>query len=226
MKGWLMIVFAMLLNYVIGLSQGTDVIKVHFLYGSKPKKQHRETEGKWFGGRLGGHVGIEVGEDSILNFLPMGKFHWIGKRHDRHSQFRIHSNVNFYKIFATPGPVKKAVVYIPVSTQQRKILDSVSSEYLSKTPYDYAFLGMRCGAASYDILGQIGVVKEHGRRSTSVRIFYPRKLRRKVFHLASKHEWKVELEKGSGRRKWERDAGRNAKKYQELQPTKNIKALL
>ncbi|WP_338814872.1 hypothetical protein V9L05_06675 [Bernardetia sp. Wsw4-3y2] len=54
----------------LSYSQDTTFLKVHFLYGSKPLKSDKNTEQKWFGGILGGHVGIEVEEDKVLNFLP------------------------------------------------------------------------------------------------------------------------------------------------------------
>jgi hypothetical protein len=47
---------------------------VHFLYGSKPSREARDIEKKWFGGKLGGHVGIEITPDSILNFVTVDKF--------------------------------------------------------------------------------------------------------------------------------------------------------
>jgi hypothetical protein len=51
-----------------------DVVVVHFLYGSKPSREARDIEKKWFGGKLGGHVGIEITPDSILNFVTVDKF--------------------------------------------------------------------------------------------------------------------------------------------------------
>jgi hypothetical protein len=72
-------------------AQDTAYLKVHFLYGSKPLKKFRDTEQKWFGGILGGHVGIEGDSDRIVNFLPSGKFHWFAKKNELHSTYAIHS---------------------------------------------------------------------------------------------------------------------------------------
>ena len=54
-------------------------IKVHFLYGSKPKKEYKKTESKWFGGIHGGHVEIEI-NDTVYGFGPYKKFHYIAHK--------------------------------------------------------------------------------------------------------------------------------------------------
>ena len=61
-------------------SQDSVFIKVHFLYGSKPYARYKDTEPKWFGGMLGGHVGIETDSGRILDFGPKGRFHWLAKK--------------------------------------------------------------------------------------------------------------------------------------------------
>jgi len=183
----------------------TYVLKVHCLYGSKTAKKFKETEGKWFGGKLGGHVGIENEPDQILNFLPHGKFHVFGKKYDRHSTFRIHSHHSFYALFGgSPDSVKKAIFYIPVTTHQKRIMDSISYAYINDTPYDYAFFGMRCGAATYEILGQLGIVEDYSITKTSRKIFYPRKLRKRLFRKAKSNSWHVDEIAGSKKRKWDK----------------------
>jgi hypothetical protein len=152
-------------------SQDSLYLKVHFLYGSKPKTKYRAEEAKWFGGKWGGHVGIEVDSNQILNFLPKGKFHWIEKKDNRHSTFAIHSFDNFYQILGNVDPAKKTIFYIPITHQQKDQFDSIKSYYLNHTPYDYALFGMRCGAAAYDILGQLNIVKSFGHRKTFLKIF-------------------------------------------------------
>lgn len=191
---------------IVAQAQDTTWIKVHFLYGSKPKAAYRHVEPKWFGGMLGGHVGIEIGDDHILNFLPAGDFHVFGKKNARHSRYAVHTRSAFYSMFGTdPDSVKRAVVIIPITIAQKRTLDSLSSAYLQHTPYDYAFFGMRCGAASYEILGQLGIMEPHSRGATVRKIFYPRKLRRRLFRKAEEQHWLIERGEGSSKRKWERD---------------------
>jgi hypothetical protein len=187
-------------------SQDTSFLKVHFLYGSRPLKKYKDTEPKWFGGIHGGHVGIEGGNDKILNFLRHDKFHWFSNNNNRHSLYAEHSSGDFYTILGgNSDSVKKTIVYIPVTPLQKHSFDSIGMCYLSQTPYDYAFIGMRCGAAAYEILSQLDVVRHYSNTKTSLKIFYPKKLRKRLLKKASENGWKVERFEGSGRRKWERD---------------------
>src|SRR5215213_3045807 len=73
----------------------TGKIKVHFLYGSKPGKQYKASERKWFGGKLGGHVGIEMDDDKVLNFVKQGKVHWFSRKNEKRSRYVIHSTQQF-----------------------------------------------------------------------------------------------------------------------------------
>ena len=200
------ITFIFCFTFFLTYSQDSLCLKVHFLYGSKPLKKYKDTERKWFGGVLGGHVGIEGDSDRILNFLRKGKFHWFAKKDNKHSVYREHTVRNFYAIFrGTPDSVKKAIIYIPVSVQQKQKFDSIATAYLKQTPYDYAFIGMRCGAAAYDILGQLGILKKHSICKTYRKIFYPKKLRKRLLKKARENNWTIVRQGGSIRRKWERD---------------------
>lgn len=186
--------------------QDQRFLKVHFLYGSKPLREFRESERKWFGGILGGHCGIEADSDQIISFFRNGEVHWFAKRNSRNSRYRVHSYDRFYSIFGgSPESKKKAIVYVPVTTKQRHRFDSLISAYMSQTPYDYAFWGMRCGAAAYEVLGQLDILKPYSYRRTYRKIFYPRKLRKRLFRKATENNWTIELYEGSKTRKWERD---------------------
>ena len=187
-------------------SQDTTFLKVHFLYGSRPKDQYRDTEKSWFGGKLGGHVGIESDSAEIVNFVTNGSFHVFSSKNNRHSAYKIHNETGFYSILGgNADSAKKAIVYIPITDEQRQRFDSISKCYLSQTPYDYALFGMRCGAAAYDILGQLDIVPYYATSKTYKKIFYPKKLRKRLFKKAEENGWKIERFEGTERRKWERD---------------------
>ena len=191
---------------VQAFSQDSVYLKVHFLYGSKPIKKYKSTEKKWFGGILGGHAGIESDSNEILSFSPSGKFHWITKKNNRHSKYSLKSHDAFYGILGGhPDSIKKAVIYIPINLQQKQIFDSISKSYLAETPYDYAFMGMRCGAATYEVLGQLGIVRAYSNGTTCRKIFYPKKLRKPLLREANLNGWKIERQDGSIKRKWEKD---------------------
>lgn len=199
----------LLLFYFISFliySQDTTYLKVHFLYGSKPMKKYIDTESDWFGGILGGHVGLGTSDEKIVSFFPFGKFHWIAKNDDKHSTFTFHSEYNFYAVLGgNPDSVKKAIVYIPITSQQKEKFDSITTAYLKQTPYDYALIGMRCGAATYDILAQLDIFPKYSYSKTYKKIFYPRKLRKRLFKKALENGWKINRIEGSKRRRWERD---------------------
>ena len=155
---------------------------------------------------MGGHVGIEGDSDRIVNFLPNGKFHWFAKKDNRHSTYAVHSVDNFYAILGSNGDsVKKGIVYIPVTRQQKQKFDSIATVYLKQTPYDYALFGMRCGAATYDILGQLDILSNYSYGKTYKKIFYPRKLRNRLFKKATENGWTIFIQHGSTKRKWEHD---------------------
>jgi hypothetical protein len=176
------------------------------LYGSKPHKKFKSEERKWFGGKLGGHVGIETAPDQVFNFVRSGKFHVFTKQKDPHSRFAVHPVNGFWGIFRTDAQsVKRTSVVIPINLLQKLKLDSIQQAYLNQTPYDYAFFGMRCGAATYEILAQLGILKPYTIRKTYHKIFYPRRLRKRLLRKAEENEWKIIRIEGTSRRKWEKD---------------------
>lgn len=98
------------LTSTIAFAQDSLFRKIHFLYGSKPSTLYKDSEEKWFGGVLGGHVGVEVNNNQILNFIPHGSFHIYSKKENKHSAFSIHSFQQFYSIFGgNADSMKKAI---------------------------------------------------------------------------------------------------------------------
>lgn len=187
-------------------SGDTLYVRAHFLCGSKPKRKFRNEEPRWFGGILGGHAGIEIAPNYIIDFGPRGGFHIFSHRKKRNSGFSRNDTLSFYHHFGTPrDSMQRIVVEIPVTLKQKQTLDSLARVYLKSPPYDYAFIGMRCGAAAYDVLSHIGIVKKYSQRKTMMKIFYPRKLRRRLMRKAETHHWKVTRYKGTNRRRWEKE---------------------
>lgn len=177
------------------------------MYGSRPLKAFKETEPKWFGGILGGHVGIEATDNQILNFIPHGKFRLVAKNKIKHSRYVVDSFHQFYSRLGGqhPDSTKQAIVIIPVTLEQKHKFDSIASGYLSETPYDYAFIGMRCGAATYEILAKLGILRQFSQAKTITKIAYPKKLRKRLLKQAEKKGWTVIRQEGTSRRKWESD---------------------
>ena len=180
-------------------------VNIHFLYGSKPKKQFRKTEEKWFGGKLGGHVGIEVYENKVLSFAGYNRIHVFPKK-KKNSKFSLISNNHFWEVFGGfANQVKKKTISIPVSNAQKSSLDSLVKLYMVFVPYDYAFFGMRCGSSTYEILSKLNILPKKSNLKTAFKIFYPKKLRRILTRKAFENNWKITFEEGTDRRKWEKD---------------------
>lgn len=181
-------------------------LNVHFLHGSRPKFKFRHEEDRWFGGILGGHAGIEYEANKIINFQPKARFHVFAHPRLINSRFSIHDTLSFYEMLGGDyRTVKRTVVTIRISSRQKAKLDSLAAAYTKRSPYDYAFFGMRCGAAAYDVLAQAGVTKAYSFFKTWSRFFYPRITRRRLEKLAGTMEYAVRKAPGSGKRIWEKD---------------------
>lgn len=194
----------LLFSFVYSQSQtdSTHAIKVHFLYGSKPLKKYKnKTEMKYFGGIHGGHVTIEI--DSIdYGFSPTGRVHMISHKRNCHSQF---NGKHTHNQPPYPKGYKVVSFTILISEEQYNQLNKIHNDYLTKPPYDYAFFGMRCAAATQDILSQIGIVKKKKRLNNIYTTFYPKKLRKRMFKLAEEKNYIIEQQAGRPTRKWESD---------------------
>ena len=85
------------------------------------------------------------------------------------------------------------------------MLNSISSRYIAQSPYDYAFIGMRCASASYEILMQAGLTPNHTRIRYCSKYFYPKRLRKYLLKKARLNHWMVTSHTGNERRKWDKD---------------------
>ncbi len=178
-----------------------QTIAVHFLYGSKPAKGYKGTEKKWFGGLKGGHVTIETG-DSIIGFQPGGNCHVFGKKEKANGYFIAKQKTNWVKDTVS---LKYATVLIPVDENSYARMKTTLNNYLHKSPYDYAVFGMRCAAATYDILEDAGIVKQRTKMGKWVSFFYPQLLRRRILKIAQEHNYAVVRTNGRSSRVWEKE---------------------
>lgn len=184
-----------------GQTDSTHIIKVHFLYGSRPLHKYKPAEKRLFGGLHGGHVSLEI--DSIdYGFGRKGKFHWFARKSDCHSMFR--QLPTFGKPIYPEG--EKATTFIvPVTHEQYIKLKKSVTDYCCDTPYDYAFIGMRCASAAQDVFAQAGLVKHRSRFNNILTTFYPKMLRKRFFRMAEINNYKVIKQEGRKTRKWEKD---------------------
>jgi hypothetical protein len=127
-----------------------DTVRVLFVYGSKPKAKG---EARWFGGIHGGHVSVQYG-NKFASFVPDGKFHLIRSKKHINSTFITETGDRF--VFDTTES-RYLIVSIPVDSIQKRRLDSLVEKRLKTSPYDYAFIGMRCASAAYELLSGAGI---------------------------------------------------------------------
>lgn len=176
-----------------------DTLIVHIIYGSKPKTK---SEPHWFGGKLGGHIGLQTSTNRIMHFVPGGHVNGFNAFSDT-GRFLNSSITNFYRTFPKTQ-FKIARVYIPVTVSQRDSVLEKCRKYFNKPPYPYALFGMRCASACYDLLSP-DITPELKQRKMTWKFIKPRDFRKYLFQLAETNNWKIERESGSLTRKWDHD---------------------
>ncbi len=181
--------------------QTTDSIKLNFLYGSVPAKGHKKSEPKWFGGIKGGHVNIEA-NGMILDFKPGNPCAIFPNNKKPGGGFHL-ANSLYWDTTST----KWISITIPVTPDQFTTLTGLFAEYAKQTPYDYAVFGMRCAAASYDVLSEVGIVKRLSLKNNIIKNFYPKLLRKRMLKWARDKNYPIMFHEGRSTRKWEKDDG-------------------
>lgn len=189
-------------NYTFSFGQDNHSINVYFLYGSKPAPHFKKIEKRYFGGIHAGHVSIGF-DTAVVGFTRHNGFHIISHKKKLKGRFEskgisrfVHDTISY----------KYTTFQILITDSQYISLKTIIKNYLFfKTPYDYAFLGMRCASASYDILSQIGIFKRKSKWCNIFSNFYPKLLRKKMFNLAKINNYKVTKQPGRPSRKWEND---------------------
>jgi hypothetical protein len=175
-------------------------IKLNFLYGSKPAKGFKKTESVYFGGLKGGHVSIEAG-GRVLDFMP-GNNPLLPNKTKPTGGFRLNQS-----IYWDTTSSKWAFVYVPVSAEQYNKLQVLFDSLSAHTLYDYAIFGMRCAAASYDVLSMIDLFPELSIKQNVAVHFYPKLLRKKILKWAKENNYIIREHEGRSSRKWESDKG-------------------
>lgn len=187
-------------------SQENFFATVHFIHGSKPKREFRGIEKKWLGGQVGGHVGIEVSPDRVVDFRPKGRVHFVARQRKIRGKYAIQSLQKFWRYHGTdPADLKRTSIQIPISLAQKNVLDSLAISFVENSPHDYAFLGMRCASTSYALLMQADILKKRSTVGLILKNFYPKKFRRQLEKLALKNNWAVQKTVGTDRRKWDKN---------------------
>jgi hypothetical protein len=184
------------------LASDSLLLKLHFVYGSKPIKAFKTIEPKLFGGIHGGHVYLEVDHRIISFGTNNGNWHIFPHKNKSAGKYRIDKNLAWH---GDTAQKKMTTICIPISQEQFLKFKAAEQNYFEQTPYDYAFLGMRCAAGAYDLLSKAEVCKHKSRFGIISKNFYPKRLRVKLLKRAQKENWQVIKQEGRGTRKWEKD---------------------
>ena len=192
--------FAFIGNRSIANDSLSYTIKINFLYGSRPAKGYKHAEAKLFGGIKGGHVNIQCGQ-KVLDFMP-GNNPLLPNNIKPTGGFKLNQS-----IYWDTTNTKWTSIIVPVSSEQYAYLQRLFDSLSAKTPYDYAIFGMRCAAASYDVLSDIGLFKKISNPKNISKHFYPKLLRKKVLKWAEENHYTVISKEGRNTRKWESDKG-------------------
>ena len=112
-----------------------------------------------------GHVNIEAG-GRVLDFTP-GNNPLFPHNKKPSGGFSVNNSVNW------DGDDKWKTVIVPVTQEQYNELQRIFDSVAERTPYDYAIFGMRCAAASYDVLSKIGLFKEFSVKKKYCHPFLP-----------------------------------------------------
>jgi hypothetical protein len=197
------LILTILICFKICLAEGQQehILKVLFRYGSRPARGYEQVEHPDFGGIHGGHVCLAI-DSVVVGFDSPKGFHIFPRKKNPKGVFVREIEREYMQ-----DTIKKkyAIVEIPITEDQYRTLNNVIVNYLNRTPYDYAFFGMRCASATYDMLSLIGIMKPRSHFGNVISNFYPKLLRRKIFHLAKKNYYKVIKLKGRKTRQWEED---------------------
>ena len=182
-------------------AQESHMIRVFFRYGSIPVEGFENHEYNEVGGLYGGHVSLGI-DSTEIGFGDLHRIHLFSNDKNRNSAFY---RMPFQE-FENEGRGKKYVTFlVPITDEQYIKLKSILQDYIDRTPYDYAFFGMRCTSATYEILSQIGLFPVLTRNRNIISNFYPKLLRRKMFKLASKNHFTIISQGGRLSRIWEDD---------------------
>ena len=199
-KRWLLVFGTLLV--ISGLAaQEEHIIRVIFRYGSIPVHGYEKVEYEEVGGLYGGHVSFGI--DSLeIGFTNRKRLHLFNDKDDFESLFYW----EYLKNYENQLLSKKVVVFmVPLTGEQYVKLRAILMQYIENTPYDYAFFGMRCASATYDVLSQIGLFEPLPRFRNMVSNFYPRRFRAKMFRLAQENHYTIIKHTGRLTRIWEED---------------------
>jgi hypothetical protein len=181
----------------------SDYITIHFIHGSVPKAGCIDQR-KRIGGKLGGHVEIEI-DTIIYGFEILNNDYGVNvfpknKAESYNSHFTKKLKSQWYKETIND---KITSIQIPVTIDQKDKIRSLYEQNLKICPYDYAFFGMRCASSAYKMLCESNILKKRCNFIYVLSAFTPRQFRNKMIKLAYKHNFRLTFKEGIDCRDWD-----------------------
>jgi hypothetical protein len=175
-----------------------DTIVLQIAHGSKPRRQFAD-EHRTLGGKMGGHVVIEI-DSAVYGFHFAGRrVHIFPHRKNRNGVFQKQSISEWRSIIKEKKVTK---IYMPVTAEEKQMLLAYYNTNINKPSHDYSFFGQRCASSAYGLLKKINKIQGGGRFCNA---FYPAQLRKTILKQNAKHGYLVSVKQGSKKRNWEGD---------------------
>jgi hypothetical protein len=181
------------------VKNATDTAIIHFIHGSIAQENCIYPRPR-LGGLLGGHVEIEL-DGKVYGFRHSKRpVHIFPQDNNRNSTYDIYTKQAWLK---RTEYEKMTAIKLPISVEQKRHLQAILTDYLAKTPYDYAFFGKRCASSTADLLVQSGIICPLSTIEIMVAFLSPHPLRYAFLRLAEEKKYGIERQKGVDCRFWE-----------------------
>ncbi|MCB0543719.1 MAG: hypothetical protein R2791_17560 [Saprospiraceae bacterium] len=172
-------------------------VVVRIIHGSV-RRRHYRREAKELGGKMGGHVGIQI-DDLIYDFKyrDISRIHIFSNPESKNCIFQKHTPDEWTACYKDN---QETLVTIPVDETEIEFLLDFYRKNILEPSYDYSFFGQRCASSCYDLLKKINKI-QGGHYFFNA--FYPGMLRKKLLAKARQAGYGVVVIPGSPTRIWE-----------------------
>ncbi len=176
-------------------------IKVHFIHGSKRRKEF-PAEPVRIGGLWGGHIEVRV--DSMVYGFQHQKtpIHIFPRSKRKNQNSEVTAKPISQWLLETRND-KITTVTIPVTPDQKKQLLTSYQMHFTTPPRDYAVLGFRCTSFAMNELGHCRIIADLNDAQCLLAGAYPAKFRRALLEIAQHNGWAIQIQDGTHRKIWE-----------------------
>jgi len=182
-----------------------NFVYVHILHGSVPRREYKKEESKMLGRKYGGHVVTQIGEYAYGYNFNSSRVHPFARKKKSCMAGLMEKQDAQRVIQSWYDGDKVTTIAFPATPGQKNKMRLFAEDCHSEPRFDYAFFGMRCASTCYHLLGKGGLIKPSTRFRSIRKAFHPKQLRKKLVRHAKRKGYKIVVNPGSARRKWEGD---------------------